>query len=248
LDTAFFLGKNMNTAIQIIPPLNLALAFIPVILVLFILYKWSLDATNAVYSVVRMLVQLLLVGYVLTTIFEADKAWLVVLVMLIMVSASSWIALGTVKTQRTALYRHAFWSILVGGGLTLVLVTQGVITLEPWFQPQYMIPLAGMIFANSMNSVSLAAERLNAELERDVEYQKAKAIAFQAAFIPVVNSMFAVGLVSLPGMMTGQILSGVSPITAAHYQIVVMCMIFGSAGLSTAYFLVLSKSVFFKEA
>jgi UDP-glucose/iron transport system permease protein len=238
----------MNTAIQIIPPLNLALAFIPVILVLFILYKWSLDATNAVYSVGRMLIQLLLVGYVLTSIFEADKAWLVVLVMLIMVSASSWIALGTVKARRTELFRHAFWSIVVGGGLTLTLVTQGVITLEPWFQPQYMIPLAGMIFANSMNSVSLAAERLHAELERDVEYQKAKAIAFQAAFIPVVNSMFAVGLVSLPGMMTGQILSGVSPITAAHYQIVVMCMIFGSAGLSTAYFLVLSKSVFVKAA
>lgn len=237
----------MSATILIIQPFNLALAFIPVVLVLFILYKWSLDATNAMYSVVRMLVQLLLVGYVLATIFEADKAWLIVLVMLVMVSASSWIALGTVKTQRLALYRHAFWSILVGGGLTLLLVTQGVITLEPWFQPQYMIPLAGMIFANSMNSVSLAAERLHSELERDVEYNQARAIAFQAAFIPVVNSMFAVGLVSLPGMMTGQILSGVSPITAAHYQIVVMCMIFGSAGLSTAYFLKLSKSVFLKQ-
>ena len=236
----------MTTSIQIIPAFNLALAFIPVLFVLFILYKWSLDATNAVYSVIRMLVQLLLVGYVLTTIFEADKAWLVVVVMLIMVSASSWIALGTVKVQRTALYRHAFWSIFIGGGLTLALVTQAVISLEPWFQPQYMIPLAGMIFANAMNSVSLAAERLHAELSRDVEYEKAKAIAFKASFIPVVNSMFAVGLVSLPGMMTGQILSGVSPITAAHYQIVVMCMIFGSAGLSTAYFLVLSKPVFSK--
>lgn len=237
----------MNASLQIIPAINLALAFIPVLLVLFILYKWSLDASNAMYSVLRMLVQLLLVGYVLTSIFEADKAWLVMLVMLVMVTASSWIALGTVKTQRPALYKHAFWSILVGGGLTLVLVTQGVVTLEPWFQPQYMIPLAGMIFANSMNSVSLAAERLQSELERNVEYNKARSVAFQAAFIPVINSMFAVGLVSLPGMMTGQILSGVSPITAAHYQIVVMCMIFGSAGLSTAYFLILSKTVFQKK-
>lgn len=237
----------MNASLQIIPAINLALAFIPVLLVLFILYKWSLDASNAMYSVLRMLVQLLLVGYVLTSIFEADKAWLVMLVMLVMVTASSWIALGTVKTQRLALYKHAFWSILVGGGLTLVLVTQGVVTLEPWFQPQYMIPLAGMIFANSMNSVSLAAERLQSELERNVEYNKARSVAFQAAFIPVINSMFAVGLVSLPGMMTGQILSGVSPITAAHYQIVVMCMIFGSAGLSTAYFLILSKTVFQKK-
>lgn len=237
----------MSSTIQIISPLSLAIAFIPVILVLIILYKWSLDMANAFYAVVRMLVQLLLVGYVLTSIFAAESAWLVALVMLVMVSASSWIALGTVKSQRLTLYRYTFWSILVGGGVTLALVTQAVITLEPWFQPQYMIPLAGMIFSNSMNSVSLAAERLSSELGHGVTYQKARVAAFQAAFIPVVNSMFAVGLVALPGMMTGQILSGVSPITAAHYQIVVMCMLFGSAGLSTAYFLVLTSSVFTKN-
>jgi len=234
----------MNTSIQVISSANLALAFIPVLAVLFILYKWSLDAGNAVYAVIRMLVQLLLVGYVLTTIFDADNAGIVVAVMLIMVLASTWIALGTIKTKRLVLYKHTFSAILIGGGATLALVTQGVITLEPWFEPKYMIPLAGMIFANSMNSVSLAAERLYSELERGVGYTEARSIAFHAAFIPVVNSMFAVGLVSLPGMMTGQILSGVSPITAAHYQIVVMCMIFGSAGLSTAYFLVLTKPVF----
>ncbi|MFW5447223.1 MAG: ABC transporter permease, partial [Methylophagaceae bacterium] len=84
-------------------------------------------------------------------------------------------------------------------------------------------------------------------LQRDVEYTKARTIAFNAAFIPVVNSLFAVGLVALPGMMTGQILSGVSPVVAAHYQIVVMCMIFGSAGLSTAYFLVLSKAIYINK-
>ncbi len=236
----------MSSAIQIIPPINLALAFIPVMAVLFILYKWSLDAKNAIYSVLRMLVQLLLVGYVLTSIFAADSAWLVVLVMLVMVSASSWIALGTIKAHRLQLFRHAFIAIITGGGLTLALVTQGVITLDPWFQPQYMIPLAGMIFSNSMNSVSLAAERLHAEVMREVPYDQARTIAYQAAFIPVVNTMFAVGLVALPGMMTGQILSGVSPITVAHYQIVVMCMIFGSTGLSTAYFLVLTKPIFSK--
>lgn len=237
----------MNESLQIISPLNLAVAFIPVLLVLFILYRWSLDVKNATYSVGRMLIQLLLVGYVLTTIFAAESAGIVVLVMLIMVMSASWIALGTVKQQRFLLYKHAFWSILMGGGATLLLVTQVVIHLEPWFEPQYMLPLAGMIFANSMNSVSLAAERLHAELNRDVPYQKARSIAFNAAFIPIVNSLFAVGLVALPGMMTGQILSGVSPITAAHYQIVVMCMLFGSAGLSTAYFLVLSKTIFLQQ-
>ena len=236
----------MSESLQIIPTINLALAFIPVLVVLFILYRWSLDVTNAVYSVGRMLIQLLLVGYILTTVFAAESAWLVVAVMIVMVTAASWIALGTVKSHRLILYRQAFWSIAWGGGLTLLLITQFVIDLDPWFEPKYMIPLAGMIFANSMNSVSLAAERLHAEIERDVPFEQARSIAFHAAFIPVVNSLFAVGLVALPGMMTGQILSGVSPIIAAHYQIVVMCMIFGSAGLSTAYFLFLSKSIFSK--
>lgn len=111
-----------------------------------------------------------------------------------------------------------------------------------------MIPLAGMIFANSMNSVSLAAERLAAELSRDLDFRQARNEAFQAAFIPTINSMLAVGLVSLPGMMTGQILSGVSPTVAAHYQIVVMCMIFASAGLSTALFLQISRKQFVQQA
>lgn len=237
----------MNSAIQIIPTFNLALAFIPVIAVMIILYKWSLEVGNAIYAVMRMLVQLLLVGSFLTTIFQAESAWLVMMVMLVMVTASAWIALGTVKEKRRMLFQHALIAISLGGGIVLILVTQGVVNLDPWFEAKYMIPLAGMIFANSMNSVSLAAERLQAEISRKLPYIQARNIAFQAAFIPVINSLFAVGLVALPGMMTGQILSGVSPIIAAHYQIVVMCMIFGSAGLSTAYFLVLTKSIFMNK-
>lgn len=237
----------MSESLQIIPPFNLALAFIPVLFVLFILYQWSLDVTNAVYSVGRMLIQLLLVGYILVTIFAAESAWIVVLVMILMVVSASWISLGVVKKYRLILYRYAFQSILIGGGAILLLVTQAVIHLDPWYQAQYMIPLAGMIFANSMNSVSLASERLHAELQHGESYIQARKIAFSAAFIPTINSLFAVGLVALPGMMTGQILSGVSPITAAHYQIVVMCMMFGSAGLSTAYFLVLTKPIFSKK-
>ena len=106
-----------------------------------------------------------------------------------------------------------------------------------------MIPLAGMIFANAMTAVSLAAERFNAELAHDTSWNEARVIAFHAAMIPVINSLFAVGLVSLPGMMTGQILSGVSPMIAARYQIVVMCMIFASAGISTAIFLAFRRFV-----
>ena len=89
-----------------------------------------------------------------------------------------------------------------------------------------MIPLAGMAFANAMNSVSLASERLQAEIDNGNSGIKARNTAFQASLIPTINSLFAVGLVSLPGMMTGQILSGVSPLIAVRYQIMVMCMIF----------------------
>lgn len=232
----------MNTSVQVISNFQLALAFIPVIVVLLMMVRWSLKAGFAVYALIRMLIQLLLMGYVLTTVFAAEQSWIVMLVMLVMVSTASWIALGTVKDQRRALYPVVFISILLGSGLTLLLITQSVIGLSPWYEPRYMIPLAGMIFANAMNGVSLAAERLSAELSRNIDFITARYEAFQAAFIPTINSMLAVGLVSLPGMMTGQILSGVSPITAAHYQIVVMCMIFGGSGLSIVFFLWLFKA------
>lgn len=234
----------MNHSLQTIPLFNLSIAFIPVFITIIILYKWSLNSTNALYAVSRMLVQLLLIGYFLTYIFESDSMGIVIVVLAVMVVASSWIALGTVADKRMKLYKPALIAMTFGGGITLILITQGVLMLDPWYSPQSMIPIAGMIFANTMNSVSLAAERLNAELFRDTEYDEARKVALQSSLIPVINSLFAVGLVTLPGMMTGQILSGISPFVAARYQIVVMCMVFGSAGIATAYFLVIVKPIF----
>lgn len=224
------------------------MAFLPALLVLGVMFKWSLRAQTGVYAMGRMLLQLMLIGYVLTYIFESEKAGMVILVLAVMVFFSSWIALRMVKVRRRILYPYALASILLGGLPVLALVTQGVLQLHPWFLPQYVIPLAGMIFANSMNSVSLAAERISAELARNVAYEQARNEAFQAALIPIMNSLFAVGLVSIPGMMTGQILSGVSPLIAARYQIMVMCMIFGSTGISAAAFMVLAKPCFLSEA
>lgn len=237
----------MNHSLHTIPLFNLSLAFIPVLLTVFILFKWSLRPGNALYAVFRMLVQLLLIGYFLTYIFESDSAAVVGAILMVMVAASSWIALGTVADRRHELYKHALIAIGVGGGLTLLLITQAVMMLEPWYAPSSMIPIAGMIFANTMNSVSLATERLNAEISRQVAYDDARKIALHSALIPSINSLFAVGLVSLPGMMTGQILSGVSPLIAVRYQIMVMCMVFGSSGIATAYFLFIVKPVFVKE-
>ncbi len=234
----------MSTSIQAIPLVNLIVAFIPVVAVVGILFKWSLDSAQALHAVLRMLVQLLLIGYFLTYIFESDSSLVVMVIFVVMVCSSSWIALGSIATRRRSLYLSALYSIVIGGGLTLAVVTQGVLNLQPWYWPQYMIPLAGMVFANSMNSVSLAAERLNAEVTRDVPYDEARKIALHASLIPIMNSLFAVGLVSLPGMMTGQILSGVSPLIAVRYQVMVMCMIFGSAGISAACFLVFSRATF----
>ena len=239
--------KNMNGSLQTIPLVNLSLAFIPALLAIGILFKWSLNSTNALYAVSRMLVQLLLIGYFLTYIFESDSAGIIIVILAVMVFASSWIALGTVAEKRLQLYKHALLAITVGGGITLLLITQGVMALDPWYLPQSVVPIAGMIFANAMNSVSLAAERLNAEVSRNVAYDEARNIALQSSLIPVINSLFAVGLVSLPGMMTGQILSGVSPLIAVRYQIMVMCMVFGASGIATACFLVLVKPVFEKN-
>nr|WP_206045408.1 ABC transporter permease [Oceanicoccus sagamiensis] len=97
-----------------------------------------------------------------------------------------------------------------------------------------------------MTSVSLSAERFSSEIQHGDDFQQARAVAFNASLIPVVNSLFAVGLVSLPGMMTGQILSGVSPLIAARYQIMVMCMIFAASGISSALFLYFLKSAYQK--
>lgn len=236
----------MTDSIQTIPLINLSLAFIPVLVTLVILYKWSLNSANALYAILRMLVQLLLIGYFLTYIFESDSAGIILLILLVMIFASSWIALGTVANKRLQLYKYALLAITLGGGITLLLITQVVLVIDPWYLPQTLVPIAGMIFANSMISISLAAERLNAEIEREVPYDVARKIALQSSLIPIVSTLFAVGLVSLPGMMTGQILSGVSPLIAVRYQIMVMCMIFGSAGISTAYFLLLVKPAFDK--
>ena len=237
----------MNNSVETLSLASLSLAFIPVAVVLVMMCRWSLGPGNALYAVIRMLGQLLLVGYFLGFIFESDSSWIVLAVLAVMVFASSWIGLGSIKEHRHLLYKRALLAIGLGGGLVLILVTQGVLKLEPWYSPRYFIPLAGMIFANAMNAVSLAAERLYAETGRGVEWLEARSIACRAAFIPIINSLFAVGLVSLPGMMTGQILSGVSPLVAARYQILVMCMIFGASGIATLCFIAWSRPVLEKS-
>lgn len=231
----------MSQSIATISLQNLAIAFIPVFVVLWIIFKWSLDYKRTMHALLRMLIQLLLVGYFLGYLFDSDSATIVLAMLLVMVFFSSWIALSHIQVPRLTLIKQAILATSIAGGATLLIVTQGVLQLTPWYQAQTMIPLAGMIFANCMNSISLSGERFFAESARGENYINARKTAFQASIIPNVNALFAVGVVSLPGMMTGQILSGISPLIAARYQIMVMCMVFASAGIASAIFLMLLK-------
>lgn len=231
----------MNPAVHEIAWQGLLLAFVPTLVVIVILYRWSAGARTAVYATLRMLIQLLLIGYVLVHIFEADRPGIVLVVLAVMLLAASWIAIRPLQDRHRRNYLSALAAITVGGLLTLALVSQLVIAVQPWFSPRYLVPLGGMIFAAAMNTVSLAAERMQAESARGTSYSEARRVALQASLIPTINSLFAVGLVTLPGMMTGQILSGVSPLIAAKYQIVVMSMIFGVSGISAALYLVLEQ-------
>jgi putative ABC transport system permease protein len=231
----------METVLTEISLQGLFIAILPVAIVFGIMFRWSAGAPTAIYATFRMLGQLLLIGYVLIYVFESDEPAFIVAVLLMMLLVASWIAIRPLKEKSAQTYINSLLAISVGGILTLALVSQAVIGVEPWFSPRYIVPLAGMIFAGAMNAVSLSAERLQSERERGISYVEARRIALQASLIPITNSLFAVGLVSLPGMMTGQILSGVSPLIAAKYQIVVMTMLFGASGISAALYLVLAN-------
>ncbi len=232
----------MSASVSSISNLALALAFLPTLIVIAIMYFWRAGGGTAIYATLRMLVQLLLIGYVLVYIFDADHWGVIAAVLLGMLVAASWIAVRTVESPGMRTYLIAFLAVSVSGVPILALVTQAVLNVEPWFLPRYVVPLAGMIFSGSMTAISIAAERLAAELKTGNSWEAARRTAFNTAMIPIVNSLFAVGLVSLPGMMTGQVLSGVSPLVAAKYQIVVMTMLFGATGIAAAIYLALIKN------
>jgi putative ABC transport system permease protein len=187
----------MDTTLPTIPLSSLLIAFAPSVLLLVIMRRWSLNAPGALYANARMLAQLLAVGYVLTYVFETDQPGLIVAVVGIMVVISAWIALRPLGAERLHLYPRVLAAITASGVSMLAIVTQLVLDLPRWFEPSFVVPLAGMIFANAMNTVSLAAERYE---------------------------------------------SGVEPLVAVRYQIMVMCMVFGSGGLGAALYLVLRPS------
>jgi putative ABC transport system permease protein len=222
--------------------LQLATALLPIVAVMVLCFFWKLNLKTYLYAAGRMLLQLFLIGFVLLYIFKAKNPWVVLGVILVMFSVASWISLRPIPDKRRKHYFHAWIALVLGGGSTLALILFGVVDLTPWYEARYAIPLAGMIFANSMNGLSLAAERFDSEISKGESYLEARNRGFATAMLPITNNFFAVGLVAFPGMMTGQILAGISPLIAARYQIMVMSMIFGATGLSTAIYLATLKS------
>ena len=216
--------------------LNLLYLLLPVGIVGYFYFRWVGNQKEIAYASIRMILQLLLIGYLLTYLFGTDKSWITLLVVIVMISAASLITLRNISIKNIATYKSIFFAILAGGSINLFLVLYFVLEINSFAQPRYVIPIAGMLYANCMNAVSLVAERFEKERASN-SYEAARAIAFRASLIPQINSFLAVGLVSLPGMMTGQILSGVDPVVAVRYQIMVMFMVLGSSGISTIIYL-----------
>ena len=228
----------MNS-IETIPALSLIWMFAPIPVIAAVLHYWSLSYRDVLYAAVRMLVQLILIGYVLTYLFAIEHALPVLVVLIFMLMVSSWIALRPIENKNRVFFGKILTSLALGGVITLALVI-AVLDLEPWFSVKYVIPLGGMILSNAMNTVCLAAERFEAETAGGSNYKAARSAALQAGMIPIINMFMAVGLVALPGVMTGQILSGVSPLVAVRYQIMIMCMVLNAAAISTICYLALS--------
>jgi putative ABC transport system permease protein len=216
--------------------LNLLYLLFPVSFVAYFYFRWVGNKLEILYASARMLLQLLLVGYLLSYVFDSKTSYMTIFIVVVMISAASMITLRNITHKSLEVYRMIFFSIFIGGSVNLFLVLYFVLELDSFDNPRYIIPIAGMLYANCMNAVSLVAERF--EKEREIhDYEIARANSFKASLIPQINSFLAVGLVSLPGMMTGQILSGVDPIVAVRYQIMVMFMVLGSSGISTVLYL-----------
>lgn len=211
----------------------------------------------------RMVLQLIAVGYLLHLVFEIRNPLLVLLLLLVMAGFALQVMGSRIQRKMPGFYRIMGSSLLIGcGGVTFFFCLL-VVGYTPWYDPRYLIPLAGMIIGNSMNGASLAAERLAAELrERREEIetalclgassgqasQSAVSSAFRTALIPTINTMAATGIVSLPGMMTGQILSGTPPILAVRYQIAIMCAITAAVAITSFLILLQGRRRYFTAA
>jgi len=220
---------------------NLLYLIIPLILVWYFYKSWVKNTTEIINATLRMIIQLLLIGYVLVYIFNTESYFIGILILLFMLFISSWIALRNIKNKTKNEYILILIALSISGLVHLYIVIVFVLRLEDIYIAHYVIPIAGMLFANVMNSLSLGIERFEMEYLKNKDFQESRAISFKASMIPQINSLLAVGLVSLPGMMTGQILSGIDPLIAVRYQIMIMSIILSSSGVGIIIYFLLKK-------
>jgi putative ABC transport system permease protein len=226
-----------------------------------VLLKLELER-RLLIAAVCTIVQLLLIGVVLEWVFRVDRWYIVVMMMSVMTLVA-----GVAASQRTAFRFPGLWirsvaATWLSSWLMASLALAVIVRVRPWYTPQYAIPLLGMILGNTLNGVSLGLDRLGSELlgKRDqidgllalgaTRWEAARPLVRQAVktgLIPTINAMMVVGIVSLPGMMTGQLLAGTSPVEAVKYQIVIMFLIASGTALGTVFVVLLSFRRLFTE-
>lgn len=206
-------------------------------------------------AALRTIVQLLLIGLILTRVFEVKSwAWVVAL-MSIMTLIAGYSSVQRIKYGYRGIWWSGLVSMAVSSWLTTGLTLVAIVQVRPWYSPQYAIPLLGMVLGNTLNGISLGMDRFGESLESrrgEVEMlltlgasrweaaHELIAEAVRTGMIPILNAMMVVGIVSLPGMMTGQLLAGVSPIEAVKYQVVIMFVIASATALGTLLAVIMS--------
>jgi len=196
---------------------------------------------------VRTFIQLMIIGYVLKYIFSFKKWYFVLLMIAIMAVVAGYNAVKRQKTKIQGLFPMVTFSIFLGAGIAMATLIVLILRVTPWYEPQYLIPISGMMLGNAMNAAALAIDRLIGETRsRRWEIEAALALGAsplkainplirdtaRAAMMPTINAMMVVGIVQLPGMMTGQIIGGVAPEQSVRYQIIIMYMLSTSVTIS----------------
>ena len=211
--------------------------------------RWQLGIEKQLLiSAARMVVQLLLVGWILTTLFALVSPWLTLLVALIMLCFAAWEVQARQKHRFTGHWRFSlgFLAMMMSASVVTLLALTAFLESDPWYHPRFAIPLLGMILGNTMTGVSLGINTLTTTTRREmrgIEAQLALGAtlheamrpvmreALRTGLMPMINGMAATGVVSLPGMMTGQILAGVEPVIAVKYQLLIMFLITGATAI-----------------
>lgn len=253
----------MNGAVNLnIWQLVAAYVFV-IILILIVRMRGIAREKQILLSTVRMTVQLVLVGYLLVYLFDNINPFFTIGVVIIMeVFAVYNIFKRTKYRLSKRLKRAVAISMTIGTLSCLFYFLLVVLRVNPWYNPRYFIPIAGMIIGNSMTGVSVGVNQLVDGMQTKKHLVEsalmlgaspkiaAKGIvnsAFDSAILPTINSMLGMGIIFLPGMMTGQILSGTSPLTAIEYQIAIMLSILGSVALTVVIFVQLGYKSFFNS-